>query len=1225
MTYTVINGSVYGTNYDDTGIVSIVNTSTGRITGTIPGFNIAGEWQIYDSDGIAFAPDGAYAYIANEGNGTVSIVDTHTDKITGIIKGYPGTGVRSPAGIAFAPDGSRAYIADVWNNTVDIVNTSTSTITGTIRGFVSPLSITLAPNGAYAYVTNMGYNGDLCVGTAGCNYVSIVNTSTDTITGKISGFTYGLQTIAIAPSGAYAYATSPAGFVYIVNTSTGKITYIISSGFNSPNGIAFAPNGAYAYVTNRLGNSESIVSTPEVQPINFTAYAAATRQYYTTKTPQTNYGCSPVPCSYTKNGNFTFLFTLPNSTVEAWQFPVTAYDYWLTAPQNISKIAFDNEDFYGRTTCCNLYSSSIAVTDNYGELITPFFFAKVVSSLTEGKTAGQFVAEVQDLNSQLVNYSSAFDNTTIYPAQILAEGHGDSKDKGILLASILEAGNIEANYGMHLQLFYVSAGNLTDPRTIDHMLLAITYANLTAEVLDTTPLLAAPIYLNNTAAPATFSWYQNSGTELALPGSDTFPGFNGTVYGWQYYINWTKGGDPIIPATALKYSSICVPQNGYTCSNLTLSSATGELSVTLSRSLGIWYNTSVAFIPFGASLDQIEPDLNMSQHYHVMYNGSAYHLLIPVAPPGVKPGTIYQGGLWGECGYGCIVNSNGQIRPGSSIAQMAFVYLEATNISQTPSGVTTTILPTITTTTATTTVPQTPSGPFKTVNLGQNLTVGPWTAELGDLGYPNQYGISAASISVYYNGNLTNIAQIEPRTTAKFTVGGSSAYVQVNQTYADPYAYQKWAKMNLSVTQPTIAMPQTNYTMSGPFKTVNLGQNLTAGPWTAELGDLGYPNQYGISAAAIIVYYNGALTNVAQVGPGTTAKFTVGGNSAYVQVNQTFPGYYAYQKWAKIGLSVIPPTIVLPQTNYTASGPFKTVNLGHNLTAGPWTAALTGLNQPNSSGISQARVNIYYEGAQTNSILLNPGTTTKFTVSGSSAYVHLNQTFLGLYSYQKWAKMNLSIPSPVTPQTNQTAPGPFKTVYVLRNLTAGPWTAELSDLGYPNRNGISTASISVYYNGNFTNVAQVSPGTMAKFTVRGSSAYVQVNQTFPGAYVYQAWAKMNLSVTPPATIMPQMNYTFWALSWFDTVYTDHTFFVGLPWAAALIDVTPPNALGISQASMGMYYNGVLVNSTLLNPGTTTKFTFEGNSAYVHLNQTFAGLYANYSYQKWVKMNLTATP
>jgi len=86
-----------------------------------------------------------------------------------------------------------------------------------------------------------------------------------------------------------------------------------------------------------------------------------------------------------------------------------------------------------------------------------------------------------------------------------------------------------------------------------------------------------------------------------------------------------------------------------------------------------------------------------------------------------------------------------------------------------------------------------------------------------------------------------------------------------------------------------------------PLTTVYVGKNLSSGAnFTIALQDLGLANSNGISPASIAVYYQGKLTNQTSIAPGTTTAFNVSGHKLFVKVNQTFAGYYQYQKWAKV-------------------------------------------------------------------------------------------------------------------------------------------------------------------------------------------------------------------------------------------------------------------------------------------------------------------------------------
>ncbi len=120
--------------------------------------------------------------------------------------------------------------------------------------------------------------------------------------------------------------------------------------------------------------------------------------------------------------------------------------------------------------------------------------------------------------------------------------------------------------------------------------------------------------------------------------------------------------------------------------------------------------------------------------------------------------------------------------------------------------------------------------------------------------------------------------------------------------------------------------------------------------------------------------------------------------------------------------------------------PVQTVYVGHNVSSGGFTVSLTDLGQPNSGGVSQASVNVYYNGTLTNTTQLSPGNTTKFTALNGqkTVFVKVNQTFAGLYAYQKWAKLQLysNIMNITDGQSlNQTNAPAFKTSLWWTNAT----------------------------------------------------------------------------------------------------------------------------------------------------------------------------------------------
>ncbi|MGC9037600.1 MAG: S-layer protein, partial [Candidatus Micrarchaeia archaeon] len=141
--------------------------------------------------------------------------------------------------------------------------------------------------------------------------------------------------------------------------------------------------------------------------------------------------------------------------------------------------------------------------------------------------------------------------------------------------------------------------------------------------------------------------------------------------------------------------------------------------------------------------------------------------------------------------------------------------------------------------------------------------------------------------------------------------------------------------MNLKAT-PTTFVQGGKLTLAQsmtPLTTVYVGHNLTSGPFTVQVADLGQPAN-GISPADINVYYNGVLTNTTSITPPGQAVFNVSGQHLYVKVTQTFAGLYAYEKWAKVQL-------FSNEFNLTNGQAFnKTTNPGWNVFL-YWTNATT--------------------------------------------------------------------------------------------------------------------------------------------------------------------------------------------------------------------------------------------------------------------------------------------
>ncbi len=132
-------------------------------------------------------------------------------------------------------------------------------------------------------------------------------------------------------------------------------------------------------------------------------------------------------------------------------------------------------------------------------------------------------------------------------------------------------------------------------------------------------------------------------------------------------------------------------------------------------------------------------------------------------------------------------------------------------------------------------------------------------------------------------------------------------------------------------------------------------------------------------------------------GGANNAEFTLLGQN-WTLLGGRYPSSSVGQNYAVAGGNV---------TLASSLTPLTTVYVGHNLTSGSFVVSLEDLGQSNSAGVSPASLAVYYNGQLTNTTSVYPGNIVKFNVTGHILDVKVNQTFAGLYAYQKWAKMQV--------------------------------------------------------------------------------------------------------------------------------------------------------------------------------------------------------------------------
>jgi len=196
---------------------------------------------------------------------------------------------------------------------------------------------------------------------------------------------------------------------------------------------------------------------------------------------------------------------------------------------------------------------------------------------------------------------------------------------------------------------------------------------------------------------------------------------------------------------------------------------------------------------------------------------------------------------------------------------------------------------------------------------------------------------------------------------------------------------------------------------------------------------------------------------------------------------------------------------------------------------------------------------------------------------------------------------------------------PLTTLYVGQNMTTGPFTVVLQDLGQPNSNGVSPASVAVYTNGKLTNETAISPGNanITKFNVSGQTLYLEVNQTFAGLYAYQKWAKIqaysNIMNVSSGHVFNQTNDPGW---YTELLWTNTTSTSGTANAVALKSIiiynTTPTSLNAGQSfsfiqnpsAYKLTFVGSTLGSSNYDPVTATS-SYQGSIQYQNLGTVAA--------------------
>lgn len=200
----------------------------------------------------------AYAFVPNLLSGSLSVINTDTNTVINTID-MSGYGTLDQ--IAITPNGYFAYIRT--NLGIQVLSLATNTVIKTIPYSPTieapePGGITVSPDGGHVYVATRSNFLPLTGTAIGCNTLTVIATSTNTVVADINAFPPSTQgggtgALAITPDGLTVYmaceaTTTVVAFDTATNTVKATISGIPTGGSKAQN-IAITPDSSTVYVS----------------------------------------------------------------------------------------------------------------------------------------------------------------------------------------------------------------------------------------------------------------------------------------------------------------------------------------------------------------------------------------------------------------------------------------------------------------------------------------------------------------------------------------------------------------------------------------------------------------------------------------------------------------------------------------------------------------------------------------------------------------------------------------------------------------------------------------------------------------------------------------------------------------------------------------------------------------------------------------------------------------
>lgn len=223
-----------------------------------------------DPRGVAFDPNGQFAYVTNYADDTVSVIDMTTRTESAVIDigdGQNGPLQDGPWGIAAlrepTTDSIKVYVANYLTGTVSVITDNSTTIENISGAGINPIGMAATPDGDLVFVANNGSHDVRVIDTSHDDIISMIGTGNGT----------GPWGVTVGSQGEYVYVTNSDANT-LTNNSVTVIHNIDNNAFETvatatlggtrPLGVAAPINGDFAYAISQGLDTSSASTINEV-------------------------------------------------------------------------------------------------------------------------------------------------------------------------------------------------------------------------------------------------------------------------------------------------------------------------------------------------------------------------------------------------------------------------------------------------------------------------------------------------------------------------------------------------------------------------------------------------------------------------------------------------------------------------------------------------------------------------------------------------------------------------------------------------------------------------------------------------------------------------------------------------------------------------------------------------------------------------------------------------